>query len=65
MLLKTDSEIIESLGGTYAVARLCEIKPSSVSEWKVKGIPKARRQFLAVVNPELFKASTPKKRKAA
>lgn len=33
--------IIEALGGTSDVARLCGIKPQSVSEWKTSGIPRA------------------------
>lgn len=51
-----DSEIIDRLGGTAAVAQLCEIASPSVSEWrrKGKGIPKARRKFLELINPEAF-----------
>ena len=41
-----DSAIIDLLGGTVTVARLCKVKPPSVSGWRVKGIPDARRQFL-------------------
>lgn len=33
--------IIEALGGTSDVARLCGITPQSVSEWKSSGIPRA------------------------
>jgi len=40
----SDSEIIDALGGTAAVARLCRIKQPSVSGWRVMGIPDARRQ---------------------
>ena len=29
-------ELIEKLGGTYAVAELTGVKPPSVSEWKTK-----------------------------
>jgi len=50
----TDSEIINALGGTMAVAAICRVKPPSVSQWKKHGIPDARRQFLALLSPELF-----------
>lgn len=49
-----DSEIIERLGGTIAVARLCEVKPPSVSDWKKNGIPKARLMFLRLARPDVF-----------
>lgn len=48
-------EIIDRIGGTAATARLCEIKPGSVSEWRKKGIPKARLQFLRLARPDVFK----------
>lgn len=49
-----DSEIIDALGGTAEVARICNVRPPSVSEWRVKGIPEARRMFLEVLRPDLF-----------
>lgn len=54
----TDSQIIDALGGTYAVAELCKVKPPSVSEWRRKGIPAARRMYLCAVRPELFPDET-------
>lgn len=48
------SEIIDALGGTAEVARLCNVRPPSVSEWKVKGIPHARRMYLEVLRPDVF-----------
>jgi hypothetical protein len=53
----TASEIIDRLGGTTEVARLCRIKPPSVSEWRASGIPPARRQFLELLRPEAFAGS--------
>lgn len=47
-------KIIDALGGTFAVAKLCQIKPPSVSEWRRQGIPKAREMFLKAVHPEVF-----------
>jgi len=52
----TASEIIDRLGGTTEVARICQIKPPSVSEWRSSGIPPARRQFLELLKPEAFDA---------
>ncbi len=49
-----DSQIIDLLGGTAAVARLCKIRSPSVSEWRKTGIPEARRQFLEVIRPDVF-----------
>lgn len=49
-----DSKIIDELGGTSAVAKLCEVKPSSVSEWRTQGIPRARRQYMRLLRPDLF-----------
>lgn len=49
-----DSEIIDALGGTAAVARLCKVKPPSVSDWRKEGIPPARRMYLQAVRPEAF-----------
>ncbi len=50
----TDSKIIDRLGGTTEVARLCQIKPPSVSEWRSTGIPPARRQYLELLRPDAF-----------
>ena len=49
----TDSEIIDALGGTFKVAELCEVKPPSVSDWRITGIPNARRMYLRAIRPEL------------
>jgi hypothetical protein len=47
--------VIDALGGTFAVAAICNIEPGSVSEWKRKGLPDAREQFLRLRNPEVFR----------
>jgi hypothetical protein len=49
-----DSVLIDALGGTTEVARICQIKQPSVSEWRVNGIPPARRQFLELLRPDVF-----------
>jgi len=50
----TPDEIIDALGGTSEVARLCEIKPPSVSEWRTNGIPKSQLKFLRLAKPDRF-----------
>jgi hypothetical protein len=49
-----DSLLIDKLGGTAEVARICQIRPPSVSGWRTHGIPQARRQFLALLRPDVF-----------
>lgn len=49
------STIIQRLGGTTAVARMFQIEPPSVSEWKRRNeIPKARLMYLKLARPEVF-----------
>lgn len=57
-----DSALIDQLGGTTAVARMCQIRQPSVSEWRRTGIPQARRMFLALLHPTVFGGT---KRRAA
>lgn len=52
-----DSKIIDALGGTTEVARLCRVRPPSVSGWRVNGIPAARRQYLELLRPDVFEAA--------
>ncbi|HCW18797.1 MAG TPA: hypothetical protein DHL02_12775 [Achromobacter sp.] len=49
-----DSDIIDALGGTAAVARLCKVKDPSVSDWRKTGIPAARRMYLETIRPDVF-----------
>jgi hypothetical protein len=46
--------IIDALGGTYKTAKLCDVKPGAVSQWRRNGIPKSRLMFLKVVRPDVF-----------
>jgi hypothetical protein len=55
----TDTEIIDALGGTAEVARICNVRPPSVSEWRKNGIPPARRQFLMLFKPHAFGIEQP------
>ncbi|MEO5811569.1 MAG: Rha family transcriptional regulator [Rhodanobacter sp.] len=48
------NNVIDNLGGTFAVARLCQVRPPSVSEWRRTGIPAARLMYLRVIRPDVF-----------
>lgn len=49
------SQLINDLGGTAKVARLCEVKMAAVSQWRRDGIPNARLMFLRLARPDIFK----------
>ncbi|SCX93130.1 DNA-binding transcriptional regulator Cro [Nitrosospira sp. Nl5] len=59
----TDDQIIDSLGGSSAVAELCEVTVGAVSQWRTDGIPKARLMYLKLLRPDAF--DTPSKSKEA
>ena len=61
----TDSEIIDAMGGTSVVARMFDIDPASVSEWRRKGFPKARVQTLNLMRPDLMSRRNNEQREAA
>lgn len=48
------SNLIDELGGTSEVARLCNVESQAVSKWRRCGIPPARLQFLQAMFPEMF-----------
>jgi len=53
--MKTDSQIIDDLGGNQAVADLCSpTKAAVVSGWRKRGIPRPWRVFLKTTRPEIF-----------
>jgi hypothetical protein len=60
----TSDTIIERLGGTSEVARLCDCFPQAVSQWKgidpksgkQREIPKPWLKFLKAARPEVFRA---------
>lgn len=52
--------IIEKLGGTNQVARLCEVSKSAVSQWRVNGIPKSRLMYLKLAHGEVFESEEPR-----
>lgn len=41
------NEIINILGGTSKVSRLCSVTPAAVAQWRKKGIPEDRMIYLA------------------
>ena len=51
---KDAARIIDGLGGTIAAARLCEVTPQAVSQWREDGVPHARLMFLKLARPDLF-----------
>lgn len=57
---QTANTIIDRLGGTSETARLCEVQPPSVSEWRKTGIPKARLKFLRLARPDVFDDAHPR-----
>lgn len=65
--MKTASEVINALGGTVKVAKICGISPEAVTQWRGKpvsqnlsyeeGIPKAWRLFFETKYKKIFKDS--------
>lgn len=55
-LLKNDSDLIDALGGTSEVARLCDLTTGAVSQWRTNGIPRAWKKYLRLAKPRIFKA---------
>jgi hypothetical protein len=64
-----DGQIIDSLGGNGAVAKLCEVTPQAVWQWRRDGIPRARLLYLRAIRPEAFAgqpiAADPEQREVA
>ena len=54
MLYMEAKQIIKSLGGVSATARLCKISRAAVSQWQADGIPQARMMFLELARPDVF-----------
>lgn len=55
----SDSQIIDAMGGSAAVARICRVRSPAVSYWRREGIPDYRKQYLATLRPDLFPNETP------
>jgi hypothetical protein len=46
--------IVNRLGGTVKLARICDVTPSAVSQWKKRGIPKPWMTHLKSQYPAAF-----------
>lgn len=57
--------IIDRLGGTSEVARMCKVKPPSVSEWRRDGIPEPRLMYLMLLRPDVFTEAPEQTQKVA
>lgn len=53
------NQIIDSLGGTAEVSRICEVSAQAVSQWRQDGIPKARLMYLRAIRPDVFADEKP------
>lgn len=42
----TEHALLQLLGGTNKVAKMCEVEPAAVSQWKKNGIPREQLLFL-------------------
>lgn len=42
------NDIIDSLGGTKSVAKLCGVTDGAVSQWRDNGLPPPRMQYLVL-----------------
>ncbi len=52
--LHPDSAVIDALGGSGEVARLCQVSSQAVSQWRRNGIPQPRRMYLQLLRPDVF-----------
>lgn len=65
--MKNDaSKIIDSLGGTVAVAKACGLRPQAISRWRNKGIPRPwlillQSRVIQPINREKKLNETPRK----
>ena len=48
------TQVIDALGGTAKVARLCDLSMSSVSDWKQGGVPPARMQYFKAAHKKML-----------
>jgi len=53
------NHLINILGGTNEVAKLCNVRPQAVSQWRLHGIPEARLMYLKVIRPDVFATNSP------
>lgn len=58
------SRLIDAVGGTSEAARICEVSPQAVTQWRKAGIPRARLMFLRLRFPQLFDDGAPQREAA-
>lgn len=58
------NKIIDLLGGTNAVAELCNVTKGAVSQWRNDGIPDARMMYLKLLRPDVFPPELAEKKAA-
>jgi hypothetical protein len=51
---KKSSEVIDALGGTVEVSRMCNVTKGAVSQWRKNGIPEPRLMYLKLARPDVF-----------
>jgi hypothetical protein len=56
--MENTNHLIDALGGTNEVAKLCDVRPQAVSQWRSEGIPKARLMYLRAIRPDIFTNDT-------
>ena len=56
MMNEYASKVIDALGGTVAVSKLCNVTTGAVSQWRQGGIPEARLMYLKILKPSIFKS---------
>ena len=42
----TEHALLQLLGGTVKVAKMCDVEPAAVSQWRKNGIPREQLLFL-------------------
>lgn len=48
------ASIIDAFGGASEMARIFDITPQAVSQWRTSGIPNARLMYLRLLRPDVF-----------
>ena len=49
------NKIIDRLGGTTEVAKICGLTTGRISQWRHEGLPKSWEKFLRSAFPDVFK----------
>jgi len=62
---ETANTVIDALGGTSEVARMCSVTTGAVSQWRDNGIPAARLMYLKLLRPDVFKGERQQESKEA